>query len=225
MKRNELLIIVLICIGLTFIFSSCNGSDKEEESAANNPPTCIITSPQNNAEFLSSEDITIAVAAEDADGTIAEVKLYVRNSEHSSKSTPPYNFTLYANEILGDNITIKAVATDNKGATTEASIRITVVLAAIGVSYRGGKIAYFDHTGKHGLIVAPTDQSSIQGNVVRWNNGSDIVTGAIGTAIGTGKSNTEAIVAAQGNGSYAAQICHDLVLNGYDDWFLQAYTN
>ena len=43
---------------------------------------------------------------------------------------------------------------------------------------------------------------------------------AIGTAIGTGQSNTTAILQAQGSGSYAAQLCDDLVLNGYDDWFL-----
>jgi hypothetical protein len=28
------------------------------------------------------------------------------------------------------------------------------------------------------------------------------------------------IVAAQGEGNYAAKLCYDLVLNGYDDWYL-----
>ena len=35
-----------------------------------------------------------------------------------------------------------------------------------------------------------------------------------------GASNTSVIVAAQGVGNYAAKLCYDLVLNGYDDWFL-----
>ncbi len=50
--------------------------------------------------------------------------------------------------------------------------------------------------------------------------GSKIVTGATGTAIGTGASNTEKIVTSMGGGTYAARICADLQLNGYDDWFL-----
>jgi hypothetical protein len=33
-------------------------------------------------------------------------------------------------------------------------------------------------------------------------------------------ANTNAIVAAQGAGSYAAKLCADLVLNGYGDWYL-----
>lgn len=38
--------------------------------------------------------------------------------------------------------------------------------------------------------------------------------------IGMGMANTKAIVAAYRKGSYAARYAHDLVVNGYDDWFL-----
>jgi len=89
----------------------------------------------------------------------------------------------------------------------------------LGQSYQGGKIAYIDSTGKHGLIAAPSDQSA----GILWNNGTfpnDPVTGATGTAIGTGQANTNAIIAAQGPGNYAAKLCDDLVLNGYSDWYL-----
>jgi hypothetical protein len=86
----------------------------------------------------------------------------------------------------------------------------------IGQNYGGGIICYLDSTKRHGLICADTDQSS----AIPWSNGSDISTGADGAALGTGKANTEAIVAAQGTGNYAAQICNDLILNGYDDWYL-----
>ena len=44
--------------------------------------------------------------------------------------------------------------------------------------------------------------------------------GGTGTGIGDGKSNSETIVAALGSGTYAARLCHDLELGGYDDWFL-----
>jgi len=89
----------------------------------------------------------------------------------------------------------------------------------LGQSYQGGKIAYIDSTGKHGLIAAPSDQSE----GIQWDNGTwpnDPVTGATGTAIGNGQANTTAIVKAQGPGSYAAKLCDDLVLGGYSDWYL-----
>ncbi|MCL2097575.1 MAG: DUF1566 domain-containing protein [Bacteroidales bacterium] len=87
----------------------------------------------------------------------------------------------------------------------------------IGQFYQGGIIAYIDATGKHGLIAAPGDMA-LDG--IQWDNGSYIEIGATSTRIGTGKSNAARIVAAQGEGAYAAKLCDDLVLNGYDDWFL-----
>lgn len=86
----------------------------------------------------------------------------------------------------------------------------------IGQSYQGGIIFYIDGTGQHGLIAAATNQST----GIQWYNGSFTVTGATGTSIGTGNSNTNTIVASQGAGSYAAKLCYDLVLNGYSDWYL-----
>ena len=86
----------------------------------------------------------------------------------------------------------------------------------IGDSYQGGIIAYIDSTGQHGLIAATADQSS----GIQWYNGDYIATGATGTAIGTGLTNTNTIIAAQGSGSYAASIARDYNGGGYTDWFL-----
>jgi hypothetical protein len=91
-----------------------------------------------------------------------------------------------------------------------------VVTLAIGNDYQGGKIAYIDDSGQHGLIAAPSDQST----GIRWYNGRNTATGAIATAIGTGNANTNTIIENQGAGSYAAQLCADLVLGGYSDWYL-----
>ncbi len=83
----------------------------------------------------------------------------------------------------------------------------------------GGYIFYdkgYYSSGWRYLEAAPSDQST----GIQWYNGNYVVTGAIGTAIGTGQSNTTAIVTIQGVGSYAAQLCNDLIVGGYNDWFL-----
>ena len=91
----------------------------------------------------------------------------------------------------------------------------------IGQTYAGGIIFYLDNTNQHGMVCAPSDQST----GIAWSNGAFIsVAGAYGSSTGTGKANTEAIVAAQGSGNYAAKLCYDLVLNGYSDWFLPSHS-
>ena len=86
----------------------------------------------------------------------------------------------------------------------------------IGDYYAGGIIFYIDDTKKHGLVCAPSDQST----GITWHNGSNVTTNALATDYNTGAANTDKIIAAQGPGTYAASICKDLVLNGYSDWYL-----
>lgn len=95
-------------------------------------------------------------------------------------------------------------------------VRFENLAIAIGKTYQGGLIFYVDNTGEHGLIAAPTDQST----GIQWYNGTFLITGATATAVGTGQANTNKIINAQGSGAYAAKLTADLVLGGYDDWFL-----
>lgn len=86
----------------------------------------------------------------------------------------------------------------------------------IGDSYQGGIIFWLDATGQNGLIAATTDQST----EIRWYNGSNTTTNAVRQGIGAGLYNTERIIANQGAGSYAAQLCSNYQGGGYGDWYL-----
>ncbi|MDO9551060.1 DUF1566 domain-containing protein [Rhodonellum sp.] len=85
----------------------------------------------------------------------------------------------------------------------------------IGQEYGGGIVFYIDNTGKHGLIAAPFDQGQAE-----WGCQTTKIEGAEGEEIGTGLQNTLDILKGCSSENIAARICSELVLNGYDDWFL-----
>jgi len=94
----------------------------------------------------------------------------------------------------------------------------------VGDTGPAGGIIFYDKGNESGgwryLECAPRDQ----GNDVPWSNGNyqNIPLCQIGD-IGSGKTNTSAIVAAQGAGEYAASLCANLDLGGYKDWFLPSH--
>ena len=87
---------------------------------------------------------------------------------------------------------------------------------AIGQTYQDGIIFYLDASGCHGLISAPTDQST----GIQWYNGSNTVTNAVRDGVGAGKFNTERIIVNQGYGNYAAHLCANYQGGNYGDWYL-----
>ena len=102
-------------------------------------------------------------------------------------------------------------------AKTAESVTSTCGLS-IADTYQGGIIFYLDASGCHGLVVAPSDQST----GIPWYNGSYIDTYAYGNGIGSGEGNSQAIRRWQGTCSscYASQLCQDLNLGGKTDWYL-----
>ena len=112
---------------------------------------------------------------------------------------------------------VRAFATNSAGTAygNEQIFTTTNNFFTIGQSYQGGIIAYIDSSGIHGLIAAPSDQG-----YALWGCYGTLISGADGTAIGTGNQNTIDIMTGCDDADIAARLCGDLVLGGYSDWYL-----
>jgi hypothetical protein len=93
--------------------------------------------------------------------------------------------------------------------------------AKIGERGPAGGIIFYDKGSISGgwryLEAAP--KALTEKNGIQWCVESFIEV-KTGVAVGAGKSNTDAIIAAQGSGSYAASLCKNLAIKGFSDWFL-----
>ena len=92
---------------------------------ANLPPQVTLTSPAAGGTFVAGNDITLAANASDADGSIRKVEFFRAGLSLGSTSHAPYSL-LWRNVPAGTHV-LKAVATDDRNASTSsATVTITV---------------------------------------------------------------------------------------------------
>lgn len=164
------------------------------------------------------------VSTTGSNGTISPLGVSWTASNQIYTITP--NTGSYISDVTVDGVSVGAVSTytfTSVAANHTISAAFTAGLP-IGSSFGGGKLAYYLQPGDlgysptvlHGLIASTSDLSTGK----QWYNGTNLTTGATGSAIGTGSANTAAIIASQGAGSYAASICNSYTGGGYSDWYL-----
>ncbi|OQP66130.1 Ig-like domain-containing protein [Niastella populi] len=93
-------------------------------AVTNTLPAISITSPANGSSFASPASITINVNATDGDGSISKVAFYNGSTKLGEDASSPYSYT-WAN-VGGGTYNIRAVATDDRGATATAQINVAV---------------------------------------------------------------------------------------------------
>jgi hypothetical protein len=86
----------------------------------------------------------------------------------------------------------------------------------VGVPYQGGVVFYVDQVNTKFYVVAKEDF----GTQAAWGCNETTINGADGTVIGTGKQNTQDIMADCTAGSIAASLCDSYGNEGFDDWYL-----
>jgi hypothetical protein len=102
---------------------------------ANNPPTVFLTAPTNNCKYAAPANLSLAASASDFDGTVSRVEFIANDVKIGEDTTSPY--TLAWNGVAPGFYTLKAIATDNGGESSE-SMPVEVWVHGTGGSLTAG---------------------------------------------------------------------------------------
>jgi len=173
----------------------------------------IITADDNGGETITSYAIGGTDAALLSVNSTTGVVTLTANPNYETKSS--YSFTV----------------TVSNATYTSSPLNVTFFINtnyAIGMEAQGGYIYYilepndtgYDPNIQHGLVCAV----ELQSDGIRWDNGYNQNIGVNDVSIGSGLSNTEAIIAVQaiqaGASDFAARVARDYNGGGYNDWYL-----
>jgi len=141
-----------------------------------------------------------------------------------------------SNDILDNNeinsTITKYVCNGNSGSQSMQNQLELLNSYSFGTIYQGGIIGYIFKPGEigyvtgeiHGLIIAPYDQGTAEwgcfGSLIPFFYGGGDVANQ---QIGAGNQNTIDIVNGCNTSGIAARLCADLILGGYNDWYLPSY--
>lgn len=140
----------------------------------------------------------------------------------SNTSVATVGSTGLVSGVSAGSVTISySISTSCGSVVATKLVNVSSTSYSIGMSYGGGKIAYilqpwdsgYVAGETHGIIAAPYDQGSAQWGCLGY------LVGVSSHSVGSGSYNTAVITATCGPGT-AAHVCSNLVLGGYDDWYL-----
>lgn len=112
--------ILIFSLSILLILNSC-------EKWRNNLPSISFIEPHNNLVIDQDTILTITLDAYDEDGTIKKVELLMNGTVVKTFDSQPYQYEWHISKFDDQGLyNIKAIATDNKKATSEAEISVEV---------------------------------------------------------------------------------------------------
>jgi uncharacterized repeat protein (TIGR02543 family) len=201
-----------------------------------------ITYTQGQTFTIGAADVTLYAVWIDS-----SIRVVIYNGNGNTGGMVPLDDTVYAE---GDTVTVLGsgnlvmmrdgisllftgwnTAADGSGTEYEESdsfiigtqnVTLYAQWSAVRAVGPAGGLIFYDKgnydNGWRYLEAAPGDQGS-----KKWTAAGIYLAGTRGSACGLGETNTIIIVDSYQSGNCAAKLCNDLVLNGYDDWFLPSF--
>ena len=163
MRTTVLSTIVFIILTTGLLFTLSCG---EEEG--NQKPTCIINNPAPGSDIIKGDTVQISVEAEDDDGTVKEVWIYIDGKRFTSTSVVPYQFDWYTGNVSLGRHRIELFALDNNEEEGKDEVIVNVV--------RGSEapVAAFsadDTIVETGTSIQFTDESTGEPTAWEWDFG------------------------------------------------------
>jgi len=234
--RNEILVVFFAVI---ISLSVCGGDGGSDEGVRETTGDTVINialipgvTPPNYGEtpvpsITETTQYTGTVTWNPPDSAFAATTVYTATITLTAK--PGYTLT----GVTTDFFTVAGATSDTNSSDTGMVTAVFPETDCISYSLRdigpaGGLIFYINpNAATDGWKYLEASPVSTEWSGKVWGGFNTIVTGADGTAIGTGKQNTIDIVTQfgesepyEGQTEYAAKLCSDLTSGGYDDWFL-----
>jgi endoglucanase len=137
-------------------------------------PSVNITSPSNNSNFPSgTTSVNVTATASDSDGTVSSVQFFNGATLVGTDTTAPYTATITG--LSAGAYTLKAVATDNNGATSQSTAQITVAGVVTGGTCKVNYVKTNDWGNGATITVTITNtgSSAINGWTLAWAFGGN----------------------------------------------------
>lgn len=172
-------------------------------------------------------DITFDAPTDDGNSTITTYTATSSPGNITGSISQAGSGTLTVTGLTnGTAYTFTVTATNDVGTSSPSSASNSVTLPLqVGDYHDGGVVFYLaptptdldgDGTLDQGLVCAVDDQSSS----AEWGCYGTPISGADGTAIGSGAANTTDILTNCSQSGIAAELCDNYTGGGYSDWFL-----
>jgi len=128
--KKKFFVMSILVLAISVLSCSKDDTEPQEQPPVDqNAPTCSFSSPANNSSYEIGDVIALTAEAEDADGTIAQVDFYLGAEKIGTDNSLPYTLSYNTENASAGTHKLKAIATDNDGKTTEATISVSITEA------------------------------------------------------------------------------------------------
>ncbi len=135
-------------------------------SGGNIAPSVMLTSPINNASYLTPATLTLNAEASDSDGSVTKVEFYNGATYLGVDNTAPYSFTV-SNAAVGSYAFSAKATDDDLASTTSPVVNVTVQTGTTGGNLALNKSA-FASSVENAANAAPYAVDGLAGT--RWSS-------------------------------------------------------